>query len=266
MKSALAALGIACLVTAARPAPDVPHYNEYLAVLMAFVDENGLVDYAGLRDQRGDLDDFARDIAEVSRGAYDAWPDEDQIAFWVNAYNALTLRAIIDNYPIKPATPNGNYPLNSIRQIPGVWDRTRVRVLGEDVTLQYIETKYLRRDFHEPRIHMALVCAAMSCPKLRNEPYQGATLKAQLDDQMRSFLSNPKHFRIDRVKGTVRVSEIFRWYAEDFAPANTPKADLERSALVTATTPYLGDADRAFLKTARIEYASYDWTLNEQPR
>jgi hypothetical protein len=269
MKTALAAVAIVCLMAAARPAHAVPpRYDDYRAVLMAFVDANGLVDYAGLRAQRGDLDDFVLYLGQLDPATYGAWPEPDRIAFWINAYNALTLRAIIDHYPIDPAQPNGSYPKNSIRQIPGVWDQARVNVMGESITLQYIETKHLGRDFHEPRVHMALVCAAMSCPRLRNEPYEGAKLEAQLADQTRAFISDPRHFRIDRARGTVRASEIFRWYAEDFAPAGTPKdrAALERSALITAAAPYLSDADRAFLKDARIEYAPYDWTLNEQPR
>ncbi len=265
MRSALAAIGIAFVVVAARPATDIPHYDDYRGVLMAFVDAKGLVDYASLREQRGDLDDFVHYLEQLNPETYEAWSDADKIAFWINAYNALTLRAIVYNPMESIAEPNLSYPRRSIRQIPGVWDFARVNVMGESITLGYIETKYLRRDFHEPRFHMALVCAAMSCPKLRNEPYEGAKLKAQLDDQMRTFLSDPRHFRIDRSKGTVRVSEIFRWYAPDFAPVNTPKADLERKALVTATAPYLGDSDRAFLKTARIAYAAYDWNLNEQP-
>ncbi|MGF2075840.1 DUF547 domain-containing protein, partial [Enterococcus casseliflavus] len=72
-------------------------------------------------------------------------------------------------------------------------------------------------DFNEPRVHMALVCAAVSCPKLRNQPYEGATLNSQLDSQVRDFLKDPRHFRIDRTRETVHVSEIFRWYEGDFA-------------------------------------------------
>ena len=251
------------------PVAPAPVYDDYRAVLMGFVDENGLVDYDGLRAQRADLDDFVIYLTAVDPNAYAAWSRPDQIAFWINAYNALTLRAIIDHYPINPTTPNGSYPRNSIRQIPGVWDQARVNVMGENITLGYIETKHLRRDFGEPRIHVALVCAAVSCPKLRNEPYLGSTLDAQLDDQARSFLADFQHFHMDAARETVRVSEIFRWYAEDFAARNvarTDKAALERSAIVNFASRYLSRAELAFLATAHIEYAPYDWALNEQPR
>jgi len=262
------ASAVALAVFPPRSARSVPPvYNDYRAALMAFVDAQGLVDYAGLREQRSYIDDFVVYLEQVSPKTYAAWPERDQIAFWINAYNALTLRAIIDHYPINPERLNGSYPRNSIRQIPGVWDIARVNVIGESITLGYIETKHLRRDFHEPRIHVALVCAALSCPKLRREPYEGARLDAQLDDQARAFLSDPRHFRIDAANKKVRVSEIFRWYAEDFAPAGTSTKDkqaLERTALITFASPYLGPAERALLKDAVIEYAPYDWTLNEQ--
>ena len=255
--------------THAAPASTAPVYDDYRAVLMGFVDENGLVDYEALGAQRAYLDDFVIYLASVDPKVYATWPREDQIAFWINAYNALTLRAIIDHYPINPATPNGSYPRNSIRQIPGVWDQARVTVMGESITLQYIETKYLRRDFNEPRFHLALVCAAMSCPKLRNEPYEGSKLIDQLDDQGRTFLADFRHFHMDAARQTVRVSEIFRWYADDFAAptiARTDRAALERSAIVSFASKYLGRPEVAFLTTAHIEYAPYDWTLNEQPR
>jgi hypothetical protein len=89
----------------------------------------------------------------------------------INAYNALTLRAIIDNYPIAPPAPNRAYPTNSIRQLKGVWDLNRVNVMGQSTTLGYIETKILRRDFHDARVHTALADAAVSSPVLRTEPY-----------------------------------------------------------------------------------------------
>ena len=244
-----------------------PSYDDYRAVLMAFVDENGLVDYASLKEQPGYLDDVLLALEAVKADDCASWSKPDQIAFWINAYNALTLHAIIDHYPIRPAAPNGSYPPNSIRQIPGVWDRMRVHVAGEEITLQYIETKHLREDFKEPRIHVALVCAAMSCPKLRREPYEGAKLDQQLDDQARDFLSNPRNFKIDRDRGVVRVSEIFRWYQDDFLPATRPQHELPATqALRAFTTPYLGRADRDFVQSAHIEYIPYDWTLNEQPR
>ena len=253
------------------PAASAPEYGDYRATLMGFVDAHGLVDYAALKEQRADLDDFVTYLERLDPKTYQAWSEREKIALWINAYNALTLRAIVDHYPIAPTAFNGAYPKNSIRQIPGVWDVNRVNVMGQSITLQYIETKILRRDFHEPRIHVALVCAAVSCPVLRNEPYQGAKLDAQLDEQARKFLADPRQFRIDRARKEVRVSEIFGWYAEDFAPRDaprTPPAALERSGVAAFASHYVNEADRAFLSGSdyRIAYTPYDWSLNEQPK
>jgi len=245
-----------------------PDYSLYGGVLMGFVDDNGLVDYASLKEQRGDLDDFALYLEHVKPEAYASWAEADQIAFWVNAYNALTLRAIIDNYPIEPEKQNLSFPKNSIRQIHGVWDFNRVNVMGQSITLQFIETKYLRRDFSEPRIHMALVCAAVSCPKLRQEPYQGDRLEAQLADQTRTFLSNPRNFRIDRAGNKVYLSEIFRWYQDDFAPKDAAKKTGGlQDGVIAFVMRYVGETERAFLMSGkyRIDYIPYDWSLNEQP-
>ena len=253
---------LATLVTAAAcgaPASKAPPvYDDYRAVLTGFVDENGLVDYATLRDQRANLDDFIARLGRIDPDAYEAWSREDKIAFWINAYNAITLRVVI-----------GHYPVESIRDIPGAWDRLQFVVMGRRLTLDDIENQRIRRGFTEPRIHVALVCAAVSCPKLRAEPYEGERLDAQLDDQARTFLSDPRHFTIDSARRTVRVSEIFQWYAGDFADADAPrynKQALERRAVADFAAPYLTGAERAFLDDARIEYAPYNWALNRQPR
>jgi hypothetical protein len=259
-------LGTAVVAACAPAATTAPQYDDYRAALLAFVDARGLVDYASLKGQRVYLDDFVTYLERLDPKTFKAWPENERLAFWINAYNALTLRAIIDNYPINPATPNGAYPKNSIRQIHGVWDFNRVNVMGQSITLGYIETKILRHDFHDPRIHVALVCAAISCPILRNEPYQGAKLDAQLDDQARKFLADPRQFRIDRATKDVRVSEIFRWYAEDFAPASA--ADKPRAGLVAFVSKYGSTEARSYIGTDeyRITYTPYDWTLNEQPK
>ena len=248
---ALAAMAIMTFGACSHAAPAAPQYDDYRTALMAFVDEHGLVDYAGLKEQRGYLDDFVIWLEQLDPKTYEAWTERDKLALWINAYNALTLRAVIDHYPIDPPMPNGNYPKNSIRQIQGVWDFNKVNVMGQSVTLGYIATKILRRDFKDARVHMALVPASVAGPVLRNEPYEGAKLDAQLDDQARKFLADPRHFRIDRSRKEVRLSEIFRWYPDDLP--------VQKFA-----APYVNDADRAFLKDARVTYLPFDWTLNEQ--
>jgi len=275
MKSSLPAIVVAVMILwvavggACAPAATPPQYDDYRAALLAFVDAHGLVDYAGLKEQRGDLDDFLTYLERLDPKTYDAWKMRDKMALWINAYNALTLHAVIDNYPIVPAIPNGSYPANSLKQIHGVWDFNRVKVMGQELTLGYIETKILRRDFHDARFHVALTDAAVSSPALRNEPYEGSKLDAQLDDQARRFFADPRQFRIDRGASEVSVSEMFRQYAEDFAPADaprTPPTALQRAGLCAFASRYMSADDRGFLTGAGVTFIPFDWTLNEQSR
>ena len=147
-------------------------YENYEAVLKANVDDAGMVNYSKLKANHEQLDKYINAITKLDKNSFEKWVDPEKIAFWLNAYNTLTLKAIIDNYPIKPSFLKARfYPENSIRQIPGVWDKLKFNVMGEKLTLSQIEHEILRKDFKEPRIHMAMVCAAMGCPALRNEPF-----------------------------------------------------------------------------------------------
>jgi hypothetical protein len=231
-----------------------------------------MVNYRGLKENSQRLDAFASVLGRLDRTMYDNWTEKEKVAFWINAYNALTLEAIITHYPIKPSlTASLVFPKNSIRQIPGVWDELTFEVMGRKVTLDEIEHKILRAQFNEPRIHVALVCAAKGCPPLRNEPYTGEQLDEQLDDQTRRFLSNPQKFRFDRTGGRVSLSSIFQWFSEDFV--KTYGADERFSghsqaegAVLNFINKYVDAADREYLVSAtyKIAYLDYDWSLNEQ--
>lgn len=247
-------------------------YVDYMAVLQGFVDEDGMVDYKGLKANRGRLDAFVRSIGSVRRDEYEEWSDREQIAFWINAYNGLTLQAIIDNYPIEPSFfASLRFPDNSIRQIPGVWDDIEFRVMGGKMTLEDIEHGTLRKYFNEPRIHMALVCAAMGCPPLLNEPYEADKLDEQFSSRARRFLGNAEKFRIDRRKGEVYLSPIFDWFGKDFLRTYGTDTQFKghgkaERAVLNYVSQYLEDRDRRHLETADydVKYLDYDWSLNEQ--
>jgi len=247
-------------------------YDEYTAVLSRFVDDNGLVDYAGLRKERAPLDVFVDRLAREDRSVYDGWPAAEKIAWWINAYNGLTLRAVIDHYPIKGGVaPGADYPQNSIRRIPGVWDKLEFDVMGTKMTLDHIEHKILRAEFEEPRVHAALVCAAVSCPPLRREPFTGAGLDDQLEDQVRRFLARGGSFRIDREKNAVHLSSIFDWFGVDFAgfAGAVPVAGglgAKEKAVLGFVASYLEGADRDYIASGEytVAYTPYDWTLNER--
>ena len=249
-------------------------YDSYAAVLKSHVDDAGMVNYRGLQAERDKLDKFSAMIGRLERKVYEKWGERDKIAFWLNAYNAFTLQAIIDHYPIKPSFLKLRvYPKNSIRQIPGVWDKIVFNVMGQDLTLEHIEHEILRKEFDEPRIHMAMVCAAMGCPPLLNEPYTGANLELQLDGRTRRFLDNPAKFRIDRDKGRLYLSPILKWFAEDFTSKYSPAKEIAKhgtkvSAVLNFISGHLKEADRDYILAGKfkVKYLKYDWSLNEQTK
>lgn len=270
MKILLNALATVLLLSGPVGAPPFPA-PAYDSILTDFVDDNGLVDYAKLTAHQTRLDEACASFAEFDRAKYEAWTEDDRIAFWLNAYNAFTLKLIVDNYPIKPSTGKTKYPANSIRQIPGAWEHVKFKAVDRDVTLDEIEHKILRVEFHDARIHMALVCAAMSCPKLGREPYRGDKLDAQLDSQAHAFLSDLRKFHIDREANEVWVSPIFDWFVDDFLPGATkkyPRHVAQQKSLAAFASKYVSAEDARYLENGKytVKYFEYDWTLNEQPK
>ncbi len=245
-------------------------YTLYSGILKAYVDDSGMVNYKQLKANRTNLDTFVQAMADLDPKQLAKWDEQTRLAFYINAYNALTLKAIIDNYPIKASWLKSRvYPKNSIRQIPGVWKKIKFGVAGQQVTLDHIEHKILRKKFHEPRIHMALVCAAMGCPPLRNEPYLPAKLDVQLSDQSRRFLKPPEKFRL--VDNTLYLSPIFKWFGKDFvADYGSDKAfegyGQPAAAVLSFISENVGPDVRERLKQLRLKlkYSDYDWSLNEQ--
>lgn len=248
---------------------DYSHYADALK----YVDATGMVNYGELKKNReNNLDLYVKALADLKVKTYESWSKKEQLAFWINAYNGLTLKVIIDHYPIESSLLKSiSYPKNSIRQISGAWDKIKHNAMGKELVLDGIEHKILRKYFDEPRIHMALVCAAMGCPPLRNDPYTAEKVDKQLDDQTEKFLSHPKKFKIDKEGGTVYLSSIFNWFGKDFLKKyGTDKEfknqDAVQRAVLNFISSYLGEDERKYLKEKEysLSYFSYDWTLNEQ--
>ncbi len=249
-----------------------PETDRYANALSAVVDDTGLVNYAELKANPADLNAYLTSVANLDPAVFKTWPKDDRIAFWCNVYNAYTLKAIIDHYPIQSSFLRSlKHPKNSIRQIAGVWDTLQWPIMGAQRTLDNIEHDTLRTKFDEPRIHAALVCAARSCPPLRNEPYTGDRLDEQLNDQMAAYLGDPKRFRIDHDNYTVYLSSILKWYGEDFVESYGVdegfggRGPVER-AVLNAIAPHIPADASNFLRTAEydVAYLDYDWSLNEQ--
>lgn len=213
---------------------------------------NGGVAYAALlREDEQRLDTYLKELSATCADDYETWSGEQRLAFWINTYNAYTVRLILDHYP-----------LSSIRRIgflPGAAFRKKfipMQGLKEgEISLDVIEHDILRADFQEPRVHFALVCAARSCPPLREEAYRAPDLEAQLDDQARRFLRNEAKNRFDAASGTLYLSEIFDWFSDDFVT--------DTDALPAYVAPYMADPRAAHAE--RVEFLPYDWALNEVP-
>jgi len=252
--------GLAGLASStATPAPLLDN-SAFTEVLERFVDAEGLVDYRGLQQNPKALQAYVDQLAALPAASFASWSEAEQIAVLLNAYNALTLVAIIEHDPLKA----------SIRDILGVWNLRRHTVAGQSMTLDHLEHGILRKDYNEPRIHAALVCAAVSCPPLRREPFSGEQLDAQLDNQVDLWLGGPHGLQIDRATNTVAISKIFEWFAEDWD--RTYKTDKvfggnpKQSAVLNFISQHSPPADRLYLNDAtyRFTYLDYDWALNSQ--
>jgi len=230
------------------------------AVLQKVVDGRGLVDYTALQRDPAQLDRYIKALGALAPERFASWSEAEQIALLINAYNAFTLRAIIDNDPIRP----------SIKAIPGVWKFRRHQLMGRGLTLDAIEHEILRREYNEPRIHAALVCAAISCPPLRQEAFTGPALDRQLEDQTNRWLASPVGLKIDRAAGSVQISQIFQWFAEDWQRADPTAAAVpghrKQSAVLRFIARHRPAEERGLILAGdyRLSHLPYNWDLNRQ--
>jgi hypothetical protein len=243
---------------AAPPSFDHSH-AAWTEVLKTCVREGGF-DYAKLARDRTRFDVYLGTLRAVTPAELTSWSAPQRFAFWINAYNAFCIQRVIEAYPLK-----------SIRKLDGAFGINTVFDKGfiplrahhpdkkdEDLALNDIEHKILRRQFKDARLHAAINCASKSCPPLRNEAFTAERLEAQLSEQMQAFVKDPSRNRIDAAKKDLAVSEIFKWFAEDFErDAKSVKEYLVR---------YAPPEQAEFIRGAKLGYLDYDWDLNDVPR
>ncbi len=198
----------------AQAAQDLTPFDQNHTIFNKLLQENvkdTKVKYQGFIDSV-EFVNYLESLNNISPDDFNTWTDSQKIAFWINAYNAFTIKAIIDHYPIQRSfTLVGIFyaPKNSILQIPGVWKKLQFQAVGQNVTLDHIEHGILRKEFNEPRIHAAINCASISCPDLRNEAYIADKIDKQLDDSSKNFVnSNTKGVLVDKNKNKVKVSKF----------------------------------------------------------
>ena len=220
-------------------------------LLKRYVDDNGLVNYKAWKGQGEEtLRNYLQSLGKVDPNPLG---QSEKLAFWINAYNALTIQGILEFYPVKSIKDKVNRILGF-----NIWDDYPMTVNGKAYSLNDMEHKILRK-MGEPRIHFAIVCASVGCPKLRNEAYTGVNLDPWLEDQAIYFFAQARNLRIDRDGKTVYLSSILNWFGEDFGGTDRARLDF--------TSKYLSEEkDREFLRSRelKVKYLDYDWSLNEQ--
>jgi hypothetical protein len=251
-----------------------PLYRQLAELLRSYVDARGLVNYELLRRRRGELAVVLREFAGINFKQYDSWGQAEKMAFWINAYNACTLKVVVDNYPIQASRYKMFwYPAGSIMHISNPWTGYNFDIMGESYNLQEIQRGILLRQFSDPRICFALSYASLDGPVLLNEPYTGARLDEQLQRQAQRFISSRRGFKIDRDEKAVYLSAIFKdsWYGRCFlgkygTDEQFREKDAAERAVLNFITQYLPRRDRDLLvrKDYSIKYIKFDWTLNEQ--
>ena len=218
-------------------------YKNYGQILNDHVN-NGKVDYLKLKKNANALNLVLVEFAAVSSEQFEGWDKNKQLAYLINLYNAATLDLIIDNYP-----------LVSIKDLDQPWDKKIVNLHGENISLNHLEHEIIRKNYKEPRIHFALVCAAKGCPVLISDPYTGGKLESQLKGSTKLFLSESDKNKIDDTNKLIIISPIFEWFAIDF--------EEHSGSVVAFLAPYYSKNSED-LKTYQIKYTNYDWSLNDK--
>lgn len=206
------------------------------ALLKKYVNSNGDVNYTSIKNNEVELTAFLNQLIKTTPES--SWTKNEKLAYWINAYNAFTVKLIVDNYPLK-----------SIKDIKSPWDKKFISYNGKLISLNHIEHEILRK-MNEPRIHFAINCASISCPKLLNSAFESNTMNSQLNRVSKSFINNSEKNRLN--KDEVKISKIFKWFNKDFEKKGTIIDFLNKFSEIKINPK------------AKIEYLDYDWNLNKQ--
>ena len=237
----------------------------YDEILDTYV-RDGLVYYRALKLERAKFDAYVGTLAGAS---IESAPRDEQLAFWLNAYNAIVLQTVIDHYPIAQRT--SQYPPHSVRQVPGAFERLPHRVAGRTLTLDQIEQTVLPR-FQDPRVYLALGRGSLGGGRLRSEAFAPGRLESQLKEVSEECLTRSECVHLDRDANKLTVSAIFSWREKDFVAAYADKAPEEYAArspveraVLAFIQPKLLTTERDFLARNQFQlaYRPYDWSLND---
>lgn len=232
-------------------------------VVVAADGRSSAVRYTGLTQQRAALQAYLTSLALVSPQEYAGWSKPQQLTFLINAYNAYTVELILSKYPNLKSIKD----LGTVFESP--WKKKFFRLLGQERHLDDVEHGLIRAPgaFDDPRIHVAVVCASIGCPMLRNEAFVAERLDAQLDDAMSRFLSDRTRNRFDASSGTLAVSRIFEWYRKDFEQGHRGIDSVNTLFARYADRLADGAEAQAAVRSGRYKlvFLDYDWALNGAP-
>lgn len=223
------------------------NHDQWTVLLQNHVDEDGNVNYNGFIKDSTLLNNYL-EVLVKNPPDEDTWSDKEQIAYWINVYNAFTIKLIIQHYPLESIKDIG-----SKIQIPFInspWDIKFIDINGEKLDLNNVEHSILRKKYNEPRIHFAINCASFSCPKLRREAFTGEKLNAQLNEQAIDFINDPKRNVISEDQAS--LSKIFSWFKGDFT---------KNGSLISFLNVY---SKIKLREKADISFMDYNWSLNDQ--
>ena len=219
-------------------------------ILKTYVNDQGLVDYNGIAADQ----DFKKYMELLATAQVNSMSHNGRLAFWIDAYNAVTIDKVIKWKPKK-----------SVREtlIPGIWTSTKFftsrenTVAGKRLSQDDIENEILRKRFKDPRIHFAIICASSGCPPLPRFAYTEENVQTRLEEETRKYINSQRGTRVDLADNTLYLSKLFDWYAGDF--------ESKSGSVLNFIKPYLDEKTLAFLeRNPKIAYLNYDWALNAQ--
>jgi Protein of unknown function, DUF547 len=251
-------LAFGLLAANAVRAAEPPDYTPWQNLLTKYYDPAKGMNYKGLKEHdKAALDQLRQKLAAVDVSGL-AKPD--QLAYWINLYNITTAATVVDGYPVKSIRDLSTDPIVRLN----VFKKPAAKTKAGTISLNDIENDKIRTGFKDPRIHFAINCAAKSCPSIRPEPYVGARLNEQLDDQARRFLTGPHGVRLEKDGGDldVHVTKILDWFKDDFETWGGGRIAFVRKFLSADKQKQL-DAAKG---NTDLEFDDYDWALNDASR
>ena len=220
------------------------HHDEWNVLLQKYVNDKGDVHYLGFQTERKNLQAYLNKLSKNPPNDKN-WSKDESLVYWINAYNAFTIELILNHYPVKSIREiGGKFPF-----INSSWDIKFFKINNVPFDLNIIEHEIIRKEYHEPRIHFAIVCASISCPRLLNEAYTSEKLEEQLERQTRYFINNPIKNQISSTDP--QLSGILDWYKSDFPKDKSMIQFVNQYSNITID------------KNATLRYLEYDWNLNE---